>query len=119
MFLTDITLDHVPQIEAIVRRLATESPDEVRNCTYVDDCTAPTEPHCIVGCALFELGVPLHQLAEHDGMAIYELPFAFNGLDDDGRTVTALSWLERVQAKQDLRWSWGEALAAAQRTVQA
>jgi cytochrome P450 len=113
MNLNDITIEHLPQIEAIVRRLATEMPEHEADCIYVDDTAAPSAAVCIVGCALFELGVTLGELAAWDDDAIYELPLGFQAVDNDGHMVPALRWLEHVQSRQDAGYQWGDALAYA------
>lgn len=91
-----------------VRGLATEQPAARRECSYVYD----DEPHCIVGCALHDLGVSLDALQAAEGTGVAEIAADWIGLDGTDDQLQA-RWLARVQWSQDNDWPWAEAVSIA------
>lgn len=83
-------------IIAQIRKAAAEQPDAQRECKYVLDGT----PHCIVGVALHNLGVPLDFLN-----TLVDAAVVLRLLD-----VPSTPWVERVQFETDLGATWKEAI---------
>jgi hypothetical protein len=77
-------------------------------CRYTN--VAGDAPVCIVGHALFRLGVPVSELAKYEGQAADS---AMQGLANDGYfefDEDAGDLLTEAQAKQDTGASWDEAV---------
>lgn len=93
-----------------LRAVAAEQPDVVAISQYAEGF----EPGCIVGTALFNLGVPIEQLQEWDEDADGEGCEVIDLIDltNNGATDEIL-WLSSVQSLQDNNYSWGEAVRSA------
>lgn len=86
--------------------------DKAPSCRYVN--RADGSPDCLIGCILFDAGVPLETLADWDllsptlgGIGEVVLP---KGLVI---TVDAMALLRAAQYVQDASGTWEEALVAA------
>lgn len=91
---------------ALQGRVAEEGEDYVyappSGCVYVHDGA----PSCLIGCALYDLGISLDELAEHDlhgGYSALALPYWA-----DERTKNLAT---KVQSWQDERYTWGDSVA--------
>ena len=111
----------VSDLWAEVKKVAAEQPDKVYEkpgdtCAYEFD----GKPSCLVGHAMFRLGVPLdvirlcdnHGAIEH---ALDEVPTEFDESGDEERVYRAL--LGWAQGAQDSGKPWGEAVAEAEELV--
>jgi hypothetical protein len=95
-----------------------ESEDEIGwgGCDYVRD----GQPSCIVGHVLVAAGVPVEQLAAHEGNSAWTVVPAlkpeWGGVDDDSHYYPESSpiarALDKAQSLQDAGSTWGEALEA-------
>ena len=93
----------------IVRRLAAEHPDRHTICRYTNEDS--TEPVCIIGHAVHELGVPLGSLAENQSMPTCDaLSLVKSSVLP---SIQELDWLSTVQFEQDNGASWSEAVQTA------
>jgi hypothetical protein len=86
-----------------------EGADTTAKCRYTDPFD--NVPVCIVGHALFRLGVPLAELAKLEGEAADTVLSSFDQMgyfdvDDD-----AVELLTEAQTKQDNGAHWGDAVA--------
>jgi hypothetical protein len=106
MNINELTIEHVPQIEAIVRRLASEQPDRVASCVYVEwDRVAEADvPCCIVGAALVEMGVSTYELRQCNLSGVATVLGVYR---------ESVPWLCDVQSRQDEGCSWSRAVASA------
>lgn len=79
-------------------------------CFYVhaDEDGSNERPGCLVGEVLHRLGVPLAELAEHEGNGASQVARVFGVDDRDALTV-----LDEAQCHQDQGVAWGRALEAA------
>lgn len=78
-------------------------------CAYVHG----DQPGCIVGHVLYRFGVPLAQLANHEGDSALDVVAAVQGASK-GRAGWLLDW---VQTNQDGGLPWGDAVARARGQV--
>lgn len=108
----------VSDLWAEVKKVAAEQPDYVypeQYCRYQND----GKPSCIVGQALYRLGMPVSVLVEIDaahgqgGISAYGLPYERPDLfvDDSASDLFALA---EAQEAQDNRLPWGEAVGGVQ-----
>lgn len=83
----------------------TNDPDALAptTCYYVWD----NQPSCIVGHVLHAAGIPLEELARHEGGSAHIVVAAVAPHDWDGLVGNALN---SAQAMQDAGGTWGEAL---------
>lgn len=106
-------LDALNALAVVVKR---EGRDTVRDCHYaIDDEEGWPVPHCIVGCVLADKGVSIDVLAAMPSTTL-------DGLCEAGEldqiidlAPDAVKILRTAQERQDVRMSWGKALAAARR----
>lgn len=132
--------DHHPDPEAVyevdeqalvdaIHALAERYPDRKVQCCYVSNAVPidsprltpnvdrPLMPECIVGTALYGLGVPLELLARHNGASFRSLPgelaFNYERLPD----TPTIGFIAMVQRAQDDGMTWGNAVYKAQREV--
>jgi len=97
------------------RRIALEEPDHVytrlQRCTnlQLDEASGDLVGSCIIGKAMLAAGVPLGLIAEHNGAGFRVLAAAL-GFDS---YAPEANWLDRVQASQERRLPWGEAVSRA------
>lgn len=101
------------QLISIVRQKAAETPefvygapDDVRACVYVRD----GKPSCLIGQALWGAGVIDCSISRHDNADVFSV------LADRWRLgidVAEVSWLRKVQRRQDDGVAWGSAVAQA------
>lgn len=105
-YIEDYNIQPSALVEA-VRQVAAEQPDVVAISQYAEGF----EPCCIVGTALFNLGVPIEQLQEWDqdpdGTGCSVASITNNGVTSD------IAWLGSVQTLQDSEYCWGEAVSSA------
>ena len=111
----------VSDLWAEVKRVAAEQPDYVYdkpdgNCSY----EVGGKPSCLVGHAMFRLGMPLDLIRRCDragaiGHVLDEFGGEFDESGDDkGVYRTLLVW---AQGGQDSGLPWGEAVSEAERSV--
>ena len=113
-----------------VRRLAEANPQFVyqkktfggmtgmtfQGCSYTEETDdGKLVGSCIVGQAFINLGVDPEKMASREHVAIGDLLIADFDLDAEDPT---LIWLRDVQENQDSSVPWGEAVEAADRTVE-
>jgi hypothetical protein len=98
--LTDIDME---ALEAEVRRLANENPDAKRACRYVNEET--NEPNCIVGCALYNLGMPIEVLRDRNRLNFHVWTHK-QGLQNN----LSATWVAYVQGEQDMGKTWSKAV---------
>ncbi len=123
--MSGITAVTLKAIAREARRLAEETPDRKAGCLYVihkDDDSM--EANCIVGRALFNLGIPLTELDKRNTCSIKYLAGMAHGweaeewIDTSGEDALIYSnWLSDLQGHQDSGKTWGEALAFADRML--
>lgn len=110
---TGIEID-IPALHATVRQLAETYPNARYNrygtgCRYslgtVDD--GPDEDGCIVGQAFRLIGIDPAQFDEET-----PVPPVHRITDEPSG-----SWISIVQSRQDIGWTWGQALAEADRIM--
>ena len=96
-----------------IKKRVDERPDFVYpagDCKYQKD----GEPSCLIGCALFDLGVPISNLSrldQHNNNTGKAAEFINNfDIPDFRFEQRALALAGRVQSNQDSRYSWREAL---------
>lgn len=115
-------INHHQAIEALRAEVAQEGPDHVYEKPDGDDCfyTWGGQPSCLVGRALFRLGVPLDELRDWENANAREL--SNSAMDDDNltpirpalTTVQAAQVFQVAQFRQDDGLPWGNALEAAE-----
>jgi hypothetical protein len=102
-----------------VKTVAFEESDEAGGdpylvCTYVhpDADGNLTQPGCLVGAALIDLGIPVETLAEinQDGFGASNLLSYLGGKGVVKATDKAKRVFSNAQSKQDRGWSWGGAV---------
>lgn len=94
-----------------VIRLATEQPDRTASCQYLQwaadsEGVIQSVPNCIMGHALFNLGVSTEDLDRMENVNI-------RGVNGDlhlGLPGDLVDWAQRVQGRQDDGDTWGGAL---------
>lgn len=101
----------------VLREVVAERPDYVyaappemttgaASCFYVHGEGEAATPGCVVGAVLNRLGVPLSELAGHEGSPAQRVAEKLLETDSD-----VASMLRQVQEEQDQGTSWGDALA--------
>ncbi|MFE5159116.1 hypothetical protein ACFRNT_11390 [Streptomyces sp. NPDC056697] len=114
------------QLTAAIREVVAENPERVyeapqhmriggqtsAECYYVhtDVDGENQQPGCVIGHALFRLGVPLWQLADGEGTTAFGVIPATTTLSDRDPAVV---FANRVQDRQDLGATWADALRQA------
>ena len=88
-------------LESEIRALARQFPDRVVECRYVNE--DGIEPLCIIGTALFNIGVPLRAMVGYDELGGTTCWSIVEGVEHD-------SWIATVQLNQDKKLSWGLAV---------
>lgn len=102
-----------------VKTIAAENPDFVyaenfETCYYQID----GKPACLLGHALFNVGIAAEKLASYDEAILNSFSFLGKDKADFQGTVDELGWLDAVQRNQDNRlepMSWGESVTLADR----
>lgn len=104
-----------------VLRLAEAFPHWQASCQYASAGRVEDKPHCIVGTALYNLGVPVTDLRKFDLLPqaniarVYEL-YEADGWDTGkgwrapARSTRAISTLRRIQRAQDFGNEWQHAV---------
>lgn len=109
--LADIQISHIVKM---VREAAALQPKRTAGCTYVKGLRhGNLKPRCLVGQALYALGVPLIWLADNNDAGIGELFSPYRDFNDDEQRE--MQWLSTVQLAQDNKSKWGKAVARADR----
>ena len=113
----------VSDLWAEVKEVAAENPDFVYRsiggkCVYESD----GEPSCLVGHALFRLGVPASQVASFNecgaiGLVIDANASVFGEMRADADEWEYRELLAMAQAYQDGQLPWGQAVAHAERVM--
>lgn len=95
----------VPDVIKEVRRLAMESPSTIKGCYYFYN----SEPHCIMGQALTNLGVSKDSImvCSNQGKARVTQTLIRLGVNV---TIDEEFWLNGLQLQQDQGIPWGDAL---------
>jgi hypothetical protein len=88
-----------------------EGADTTAKCRYTDPFD--NVPVCIVGHALFRLGVPLAAIALHEGESADHVLSTFEELGYFEVDEDAADLLNEAQTKQDNGAPWGDAVAMA------
>lgn len=107
-----IKITKAKAISAVRQAVKTQGREYVADCVY----QSKGQPGCIVGHALFNLGVSIDVLDAMDQHAApITWPPILDILADRGVTVTpkALDFLETAQTVQDTTATWGKALDTA------
>ena len=111
----------VSDLWAEVKKVATERPDYVYE-KPADGCAYEVDgkPSCLVGHAMFRLGMPLDLIRRCDragaiGHVLDEISGEFDESGDDKRVYRAL--LMWTQGEQDLGKPWGRAVSESERFV--
>lgn len=114
------------QLMAAIREVVAENPEKVyeapkhmrigeqhlTECYYVhtDENEENPQPGCVIGHALYRLGVPLWQLADGEGTTAFGVIPATTTLSDRD---PAVAFADRVQERQDHGAKWADALRTA------
>jgi hypothetical protein len=112
----------IPAITREVKRLARQEPDMVAKAEYVQyvgPSKTPT-PACILGVALYNLGVPMNTLRTNNKESIKEV---LSVLFEDELAwdvfTEEIEWLSAVQIYQDDETNWRESIRLANKAVKA
>ena len=94
-----------------VKRLAAEHPARQVDCVYANERGRPV---CIVGCALYNLGVPpraLKVLNVHGNGTRNTIDDVYADFPVQGRShPSTVAKLAKIQVRQDEHETWGEAV---------
>lgn len=110
----------IPAITREVKRLSRQEPNHVAKAAYVrfiGPSKTPT-PSCLLGVALYNLGVPITFLRENNKKGIEDLLEAFFE-DELVQEVykEEIDWLSYVQNYQDDDNTWRESVSAANKAT--
>jgi hypothetical protein len=116
----DLTQLDLNDVITEVRRAADLHPDKVMSqggCLYF---TGDGEPSCIIGHAIHALGATLEDVGGSNNSLTCNVIFGFGDSPESStfwvpsvRYPPTMNWLYKVQALQDMQFSWAEAVRRA------